>query len=207
MAGPNGKASPHPLKAGIRELARHRPDRALRLLREAVDSCPANDSRALERRLYWMAVALLRLDQPEVALKSLSSARKIRPRGLAAAAFAARANGYGMPRRASAELDDFYAFYSIQTCLFLSRKPGKRFSSESEKDSVTRLVAFAWQEVKRSGRLKGLKTADRLELFRTWPRVFPNFVRAACSEPRDKDDSCACEVISVDFSATSRRGM
>ena len=164
------------LRKGLRELSAHRPDRALRLFRSSVESCSATHPAELEKRLYWLAMALLQLDQVELALKSLASAQKLRPRGMARRAYLLRANDYGMPRRASPDLDDFYAFYSVQVCGFLARKQGRRFSSEEEKDAVTRLVAFAWQGLKKGGSLAGLGPGEKLDLFRGQRNVFPDFV-------------------------------
>lgn len=168
-------------RQGIRELSRHRPDKAVAILRDSVSACPAAKIDALAKASYWLAIAELRLDKPEQALQSLSTSRRLRPRGFGARVYARRVNCYGMPRRASPDLDNFYAFYSIQVCLFLGRKPGRRFSSESEKDTVTRLVSFAWQNLKASGRLAALEPAQRLSLFRDWPGVFPSFVAQGSS--------------------------
>lgn len=162
-------------REGLRGLARHRPDLALKALRAAVDACPATRPGELSGRLYWLAVALLRLDRPELALKSLASAQKLRPRGLARRAYGARANDYGMPRRDRPELDDFYAFYSIQASRYLGSRPGARFGSMGEKDAVTRLVAESWKALRASGRLEGLAAGGKLALFRAWPTAFPSF--------------------------------
>jgi hypothetical protein len=164
------------LERGLRELRRHRPDLALGPLRRATESCPAVRPAELSRRLYWLALALLQLGRPELAMKSLASAQKLRPRGYARLVYKRRVNEYGMPRRGSAELDDFYAFYSIKVCSFLGRRPGHRFASESEKDSVTRIVATAWQALRKSGRLEGRGPAERLSIFRDWPAHLPDFL-------------------------------
>ena len=184
------------LRKGLRELSAHRPDRALRLFRSAVEACPATRPAELEKRLYWLAVALLQLDQVELALKSLASAQKLRPRGLSRRAYVLRVNDYGMPRRASPELDDFYAFYSIQVCGFLSRKRGGRFSSEEEKDAVTRLVALAWQGLRKGGKLAGLGAGEKLDLFRAQRNVFPDFI---VGEGRRASVASASFSITVDF--------
>lgn len=192
---------------GIRELVRHRPDLALRYLRSAVEACPVSESAMLESCLYWLGVALLRLDRPELALKSLGQARKLNRGGVAARAYAQRVNGYGMPKRTSPDLDDFYAFFSIQSCLFLSSRPGQRFVSEGEKDTVTRLIAMAWQSVKRSIPLSERSIKEKLRLFRDWPRVFPSFFsptdghKAALGGLQD----CECSILEVDFSLGQRR--
>lgn len=190
-------------RMGLRELSAHRPDKALRLLRSAVEACPASRPSELSARLYWMALALLQLDRSELALKSLASAQKLRPRGHARKAYLARINDYGMSRRASPDLDDFYAFYSIQVCAFLSRKPGRRFSSEDEKDAITRLLAGAWQDLRTKRKLAELTIAQKLELFRVPGGAFPDFVVGGLSHGKTPRPGAAPgRTISVDF----RRG-
>jgi hypothetical protein len=162
-------------RRGVRELAGHRPDLALRSFRRAADSCPATRASELSRNLYYLALALLRMDQPELALKSLASAQKLRPRGIARDAYLARSNDYGMCRRKSPELDDFYAFYSIQACLYLDGKHRCRFESNAEKDLVTRFIGDAWLLLSRSGRLAGLGAGRKVELFKAQAIAFPFF--------------------------------
>jgi hypothetical protein len=162
------------LRSGLRHLGKHRPDLAVRELRAAADACPASAAGALELRLYWLAIALLRLDRPELALKSLASAQKLRPRGLARSAYLRRANEYGMPRRPSPDLDDFYAFYSIQIGAYFSRKGRSCFDDGAEKDTVVRLVADAWRSIAKA-RLRGLDVAAKLALFRGKRVEYPSF--------------------------------
>jgi hypothetical protein len=163
------------LRRGKAELLRHRPDLAVRSLRKAADACPATRPGELSERLYWLALALFRLDRPELALKSLASAQKLRPRGIAREAYSRRVNDYGMLRRQSPEIDDFYAFYSIHACAYLGRKKGSRYDSQAEKDAVVRIIGDSWRTVSRSGRLASLQPAAKLALFRDWPVAFPAF--------------------------------
>ncbi len=191
-------------RRGLRELLRHRPDLAVRSLRKAADSCPATRPGELSARLYWLSLALFRLDRPELALKGLASAQKLRPRGTARASYVRRVNDYGMLRRRSPELDDFYAFYSIHTCSYLAKKNDGRFDSPSEKDAVVRLIGDAWRAVSVSGRLAGLSPSRKLSLFRDWPVAFPAFGTLAAVDarvrpgdfrrgrPQGCDDHCAC---------------
>jgi hypothetical protein len=162
-------------RKGLRELQRHRPDLAVRSLRKAAEACPATMPGELSQKLYWLALALFRLDKPELALKGLASAQKLRPRGIAREAYSLRINEYGMLRRQSPEIDDFYAFYSIHSCAYFDRKKRKRYESSSEKDAVLRLIADSWRVVSHSGRLAGLGPAEKLSLFRKWPVAFPAF--------------------------------
>jgi hypothetical protein len=147
----------------------------VRSLRLAVASCPATRSGELSRNLYWLALALLRLDRPELAIRSLASAQKLRPRGIARAAYERRVNSYGMCRRASPELDDFHAFYSIQACAYLRQKNGDRFESNAEKDIVTRLIGDAWRSLRGAGSLDGLPATRKLALFKARRIAFPLF--------------------------------
>lgn len=164
----NERTTPETLiRVGLRELARHRPDLALAPLRAAVDGTPAACADELSRALYWLSVALLRLDRKELALKSLASAQKLRRRGIARHVYLKRANEYGMPRRPSAELDDFYAFASIRLADYLTRKPRSRFDSEAEREAVMKMVAESWKVLRTSGKLAGLECGSKLQLFRS----------------------------------------
>jgi hypothetical protein len=203
-----GRAKPRPaalsrgerdLRKGMGELSNHRPDLALRSFREAVELCSPKALAELAERHYWLAVAQLRLDQPELALKNLSLSKRYAPSGVGARAWKKRVNAYGMPRRSSPELDDFYAFFSIQTCLFLEGCHGRRFASEGQKDLVTRLVAMAWQNVKCSGRLLGLCAAERLRLFRAWPDVFPAFALGGYSSTARSASSSCHDAVVIEF--------
>jgi hypothetical protein len=162
-------------RRGQRELASHRPDRAVRSLRKAVSTCPALRAGELSRNLYWLALALFRLDRPELAVKSLASAQKLRPRGLARSAYLLRVNDYGMCRRSSPELDDFYAFFSIKACAYLRSKNQDRFNSCAEKDAITRLIGDAWRSMSSSGKLKGASPSSKLSFFEAWPISYPLF--------------------------------
>lgn len=162
-------------RRGLRALAYRRPDLAMRNFRQAADSCPAARAGELASYLYWLAVALLRLGRPELALKSLASAQKLRPKGHARSVYLHRTNEYGMCKRERPELDDFYAFYSVQAGAYLGQKPGGRFDSNAEKDAITRLIGDAWKLLSRSGVMQGLSSADKLALFRLRRISFPFF--------------------------------
>jgi len=162
-------------RRGLRELAGHRPDLAVKSLRAAVASCPAVRAGELSRNLYWLALALLRLDKPELAIRSLASAQKLRPRGIARSAYSMRVNDYGMCRRSSPELDDFYAFYALKASSYLGTRKMGRFGSAAEKDAVTRLIGDAWRALVRSKKLVGLCSSRKLSLFMSWPMDFPIF--------------------------------
>ena len=180
-------------RRGRRELSEHRPDQAVRSLRVAVDGCPASRAGELSRNLYWLALALFRLDRSELAIRSLASAQKLRPRGIARSAYIARVNDYGMCKCSSPELDDFYAFYSVQVCLYFGGKEARRFDSSAEKDAITRIIGDAWRSLSNSGKLSGIGTAAKLDIFKSWIIDFPLFGLSAATRGK---------VMNVDF----RRG-
>jgi hypothetical protein len=200
---PAGFADPD-FRRGLRELLKHRPDLAVKSLRKAAASCPAERPEELSKKLYWLSLALFRLDRPELALKALASAQKLRPRGISRAAYLRRVNEYGMLRRSSPVLDDFYAFYSIHSCAYLSRKRSGRYDSPGEKDAVVRLIGDAWRVLSGSGRLSGLGPTEKLIVFKEWPIAFPVFgaariVHADASRidfrrgrRQDCDGRCSC---------------
>lgn len=203
----SGASAADPIGGALRALARHRPDRALEPLRAAVAECPGGRRDELSRRLYWLAVALLRLDRAELAIKSLASAQKLRPRGHARAAYLHRVNEYGMPRRDGPDLDDFWAFYSIQACRYLATRPGRRFAAAAEKDLVTRIIAEGWLKLKRSGRLEGAGVEAKLRHFTKTELAFPLPVGLGGSWPAstaaDAIAAASCpDTLVVDF----RRG-
>jgi hypothetical protein len=180
---------------------------ALREFRLSADACSAREPALLAKRLYWLAVALLRLDRRDLAIKSLASAQKLRPRGPARAAYVHRVNGYGMIKRQSPEVDDFYAFFSVQACRYLGSRPGQRFVDASEKDAITRIIASSWRALKDSHRLEGQDPAAKLRVFQEWRISFPGLIGSrskagACREPIQADfrkrrsvsaeDRCPC---------------
>ncbi len=159
---------------GRRELARHRPDLAVRSLRTAVDACPATRPGMLSRNLYWLAIALLRLDRSEIALRSLASAQKLRPRSLARLAYVNRVNDYGMG-------DDRVRSSTIFTHFIRSRHASTSAESRgpvrinAEKDIVTRLIGDAWRTFSCSDALVGLSSSEKLALFKSRKIEFPSF--------------------------------
>jgi len=191
-------------REGLRFLKRHRPDLAVRSLRASAAACPASRSAELSARLYWLTLALLRLGQCDLALKSLASAQKLRPRGRMRDMYRRWINDYGMPRRATPELNDFYAFYSIHIGAYLGRKERPRFDSVVEKDAVLRIVLDSWLALSRSGRLAGLGIGEKLRLLKDWRVPFPAFglgvgdcpqilqVDFRAQKKLEGDDRCKC---------------
>lgn len=175
MEKPNAIESTQLLRKGLRELARHRPDQAVETLRHAVELIPPACAEELSRALYWLSVALLRLDKRELALKSLASAQKLRRRGHARSIYLRSANLYGMPRQPTPELDDFYAFMNIQMAAYLVRKPRHRFASHAERDTVMGIILSAWKSLKATGKLEPLECGEKLQLFKRIRPEYPLF--------------------------------
>jgi tetratricopeptide (TPR) repeat protein len=107
---------------GMRELSNHRPDQAIASLRQAVDSIPPSCSDELSQALYWLSVALLRLDERPLAIKSLASAQKLRRRGYARRLYLRSVNETAC-QAGRFRLDDFYAFTNLQIAYYLAESP------------------------------------------------------------------------------------
>ena len=160
---------------GLKQLAGHRPDQALETLRMAVESIPPACPEELSRALYWLSVALLRLDRRDLAVKSLASAQKLHRRGFARSAYLRRINGYGMVRQPTVELDDFYAFMNIQLAAYLSRKSRKRFDSFQEREAVFKLLLDAWKSISEGTLLNGRESCEKLVIFQKMKPSYPRF--------------------------------
>jgi tetratricopeptide (TPR) repeat protein len=181
----------HLLRKGLRELALHRPDLAIDSLRKAVDAIPPSCSEELSHALYWLSVALLRLDKRALALKSLASAQKLRRRGHARRLYLHSVNDYGMPRQPTIELDDFYAFMNIQMASYLSGRPRRRFESFQERETIFRIILDSWKRLSRSTAFVEAECSEKLQLFKMTRPAFPSF----------GFDSSRTRVIHASFSA------
>ena len=143
--------------------------------RTVIEALPVESAAELSRALYWLSVSFFRLDKAELAIKTLASAQKLRRRGIARDAYLTWVNGYGMIRRGKPELDDFYAYSSLQIGMYLGKKSVRRFDSLEEKDMVMRIVADAWKRLFTSGALTGKTCSEKLGLFKSRKPVFPSF--------------------------------
>jgi uncharacterized protein YchJ len=190
---------------GKRALAGHDPVTALRLLRSAVDNCPAERHTELSRRLYWLSIALRRLGKDGLAIKALSSAQRLAPRGRARDLYSNFANRYGMPKSDCSEHDDYRAFCSIHIRRYLETVPDRRFSSQDEIDTVLRLIADTWLRLNTKKTLETSACEDKLDVFKETEIDFPalrvlpetargktiavNFKRGQAIFPEDR---CSC---------------
>lgn len=163
------------LRKGIGELRRHRPDRALEFLRLAVDAGTPENPEQLSKALYWLSIAFMRMDKRDLAVKSLSSAQKLRQRGRARKFYVRNINQYGMPKRQSPEVDDLYAFVNIQFTRYLQGKRSRTFDSMGERDIVLRIVLGGWKDLKARNIIAMDDCAAKLEIFRSTRLPFPGY--------------------------------
>ncbi len=118
------------LRKGLYELAHHRPARALVFLRKSVELIPPSCESDLSKTLYWLSIALIRLDQRDLAVKSLASAQKLRRQSYARKFNVRNVNAYGMFKAPTNEsMND--AFVSIQLYRICSSVRIHRFGSEA----------------------------------------------------------------------------
>ncbi|MBN2875226.1 MAG: SEC-C domain-containing protein [Spirochaetales bacterium] len=189
---------------GKRALAAHDAVAAIRLLRIAVDGCPASRRAELAHRLYWLSIALRRLGKEGLAIKALASAQRLAPRGSARELYAHVANGYGMPKAACEEHDDYRAFCAIHVRRYLERVPDRRFASQEEIDEVLTVIAGAWLRLNEAEAVGDSPCDDKLKTFEDLSIEFPtlrpragsvgkiiaaDFVRGRAMQA---DDRCPC---------------
>jgi len=92
-------------------------------------------------------------------------------------------NGYGMVRQPSPELDDLYAFYSVQLDRYLRTKPSRKIGTFAERDMIWDLLLEYWRKLKTSGKLAGKCPEEKLSLFRRTTVFFPSFVEPDWGDP------------------------
>jgi len=129
----NAEKSAFFLRKGLYELSHHRPGRSLEFFQKSIALTPAVCGARLSRALYWLSIAMFQLNKRDIAIKSLANAQKLRHRGYARKLYMRHINEYGMLKRPTKELDDLYAFVSIQLSLYLVKRPHNRFASEAER--------------------------------------------------------------------------
>ncbi|GAB1457862.1 hypothetical protein MASR2M48_31700 [Spirochaetota bacterium] len=159
----------------------------------------------MARRLYWLSLALRRIGKDGLALKALSSAQRLAPRGYARSMYQRLANAYGMPRSSCTEHDDYRAFCSIHIRRYLERVPYRSFSSQEESDQVLTILADAWLRLGFASTLAEADCNERLKQFREARISFPrlratpdiitgktidvNFYHGRLMNPEDR---CSC---------------
>lgn len=169
----SGGKSAFYLRKGLHELAQHKPSQALAFLRQSVEQTPPSCEQELSKALYWLSIALLQMDQRDLAVKSLANAQKLRRQSYARKFYVHHVNEYGMVKRPTRELDDLYAFTSIQLSSYLVKRPSHRFGSEAEHSAVLKLILEAWKQLSRSDEFASLECGEKLQLFKKLKIEFP----------------------------------
>lgn len=118
------------------------------------------------RCLYWLALALLRAGEKELAADAWKRARSLVATGKIKATYERRVNAYGMYRSSCQEMDDWLAFRKIQLERYLVSKKTDSFASQAERDAISDLLFDVWKQVQSTGRLKNMPCAAKLALFK-----------------------------------------
>lgn len=205
MKSPGSRAHKLDFQRGKRALRKHDVGLAISFFNTAVDDCPPSERSALARRLYWLSLALKRIGKDGLALKALSTAQRLTPRGYARSMYKRLANDYGMPRSSCTEHDDYRAFCSIHIRRYLETMPDRSFSSKEESDQVLTILADAWVRLGLSSTMSGLDCNERLRQFREASIIFPRLQAATDVTPgkiidvnfykgrlMNADDRCSC---------------
>ncbi len=158
---------------GKRLLARHQPERAWRVLAQSWKSIPSRESASSSNILYYMGISLERLGCCASAITLWISANRIRKQKRIKRMIERYANGYGMLRQASEDLDDRNAFFSIQVGRYLEKKRDRKFSTLAEQDVVFELTKDYWKSLRGRGILKGKTIAEKRDLFHKIVIPFP----------------------------------
>ena len=182
---------------GLKELGRHRNARALARFHRAASRCPVDESRELDRILYYMGMALTRLNDTRAALSSWETALDLPRNGLCRHILNARTNRYGMRRCETRDRDDLQAFAAVQWSRYLASRPTGRVSCLAERDVVADVINDAWVEIKRRGDLDGLTEERKLDAYRKVLIIFPDYVAEGDDRP----------VVNVDFRTGKRPGL
>jgi len=183
------------LQTSLRLLSSHRPQKAIAPLQKAVALCTLEDRAQLERALYWLSIALMRVGRTNLAIKALANARRVVPRGHSAALYKRLTNDYGMPRSACCDHDDYRAFFSIQVRRYLGTVPGAKFTDRLEMDTVLEMIAASWLRFKRAHDLSQFRSCEKVGLYEQFRIQFPRLRLSGYSK---------CAIVSFSGYAVSR---
>jgi tetratricopeptide (TPR) repeat protein len=156
-------------------LAKHRPEKALCHLKNAVSTCPVENRKRLSHYLYFLGVSLYKLDQREAALRSWKASLKAWNHPYSRKFFKRVANVYGMAKGSCIEEDDWKMFYTIQVEKYLRQKRSHSLGTIAERDMILELIKEYWFEIRDLDMLRGLSYTDKLNIFRNVDLVFPFF--------------------------------
>jgi len=165
-------------------LSRHQAQKAIAPLRKAVDLSSITNRVQLERSLYWLSIALIRVGRTALAIKALASARQVMPRGKGAVLYKRLTNDYGMPKSGCCGHDDYRAFFSIQVRRYLATVADGKFASSLEMDTVLEMIAAAWLQFRRSHDIESMECAKKVKLYEGLRLQFPSLRLAGFSKCR-----------------------
>jgi tetratricopeptide (TPR) repeat protein len=160
---------------GKASLAKHNPEKALKSFESALATCPVDKPKDLARILYYLGVALHRLGMSSCALKSWSSAHRLDRQGYSGKFLLRFANGYGMAKQKTKDLDDWKAFHAVQLVRYLSLKKSGKLGTDAERDMIWELILEEWKGLRNSLDLAAMSSEEKLGLFRAFKIVFPFF--------------------------------
>ena len=188
------------LDRGLKQLSNHDPARALKYLEVALKVCPVRSRRDLARIFYYTGLVLRKVGLHDSAVKSWTSAKRLCGIRMYTHYVKRFANEYGMAKQAHPDLDDWRAFYAIQIGKYLRAKKSHAFGTLAEQDMIRDLLFDAWQDVLKSGSLRGKTTKEKLSEFHRQEIVFPFFIVPSKRDPSkgwthghwDKGKLCPC---------------
>ncbi len=185
------KESQRFLAKGKSCLARREMAPALGNFERALKLCPVGSRRQLADILFYLGVTMLKLGDPDAALRSFAAGSRVLKRAGRCYGMVRRlANCYGMVRQGCPDEDDRRAFCAIQMRRYLQTKPSGRIGTAAERDMVADLIHEHWRGLKEAHPLAGLDAQRKLALFCAVTIVFPAL---ACPK------SLAESVIPVNF--------
>lgn len=182
------------LLRGRNHLTHHEPQKAISNFKEALKLCPPCDRCGSAKILFYMGIALKRVGHYGSAVKLWISANRIKKNRLIKKMIERYANGYGMLKQATGELDDRNAFFSTQISRYLEKKHNRKFSTHAEQDVVLELLEDYWKSILKNAILIGKSIEEKREIYHKITIPFPYLFMPKCI-----GDS----VVSVNFKKTN----
>jgi hypothetical protein len=160
---------------GVIALSRHDPGSAVGHFSRALRECPVDRNRELARLLYYLGMALRRLGFPNSAVRTWITSQRARRHRQTRELIQRFANGYGMAKQRSGDLDDWQAFYAMQVKRYLRCFGKHAFSNAEERCVVADIIRDTWLMLRAGGALEGKSTAEKSLLFQAANIDFPLF--------------------------------
>jgi hypothetical protein len=157
-------------------LSHHDASGALKAFKDALKLCPPRECICTSHLLFFIGIALKRLGHYNCALKLWISANRIKKSKRIKKMIERYANGYGMLRQATEEIDDRNAFFSIQIQRYLDRKHDKKFSTQAEQDVVFELLNDYWINIQKNSILCNKSVEEKRKSFHRIKIPFPYFI-------------------------------